>query len=125
MTTEAQPHAAMAACRDLNMEVHDRLSLAKPLPEPSGKCVLLQPMLLSVHKGELSGKGKGLGKGNKQSEAVWVQLLTQAPEDSCPCLKGPWRVPGLSLQCSGRRSRPCSSSTGMIRSRSGTSLGRG
>ena len=35
------------------------------------------------------------------------------------------RVPGLSLQCSGSRSRPCSRSTGTIRSRSGTSLGQG
>lgn len=36
-----------------------------------------------------------------------------------------WPVPGLSLQCSGRPSRPCSSSTGTIRSRSGTWLGWG
>lgn len=40
-------------------------------------------------------------------------------------MRGRWGlVPGLSLQCSGSRSRPCSSSTGTIRSRSGTSLGR-
>lgn len=47
----------------------------------------------------------------------------------CPLPHGPrppprGLVPGLSLQCSGRRSRPCSSNTGMIRSRSGTSLGQ-
>lgn len=54
---------------------------------------------------------------------------TQAGRAQGEAAVGPRRarglVPGLSLQCSGSRSRPCSSSTGTTRSRSGTSLGVG
>lgn len=74
MTTGTQPHAAMAACLllALNMYVHDKFCVAKP----SGESLLLQPVPTPVHNGELREKDKGLSKVNKYTEAVWVQLLT-------------------------------------------------
>ena len=84
----------------------------------------------SGDRADFGGDGRSLSRGPCAGQPG---TEGGAPDGSQPARGCGWtaghegshgRVPGLSLQRAGSRSRPCSSSTGTIRSRSGTSLRR-